>query len=131
MEEMIKGRYIYKLCDEEENSYYTYISTDIECGKLINALVDLYKDRYIISNTEDENYNEFYDGYLLSIKQGLNIIKQLFKDSNDFDHKAEEIVEKMCEDCDCYGGNAEEYVYDTLKELGVDVYYEDIRTFYY
>lgn len=131
MKEMIKGKYIYKLCDEEENSYYTYISTDVECGKLIKALVDFYKERYSLLDAEDENYTEQKNTYLLDIKKGLSNIKQLFEDSNDFDHKAEEIVNSLYEDCDCYGGNTEEYIYDILKELGVDVHYEDIRTFYY
>ena len=130
MTEIIKGKYIYKLCDEEENSYYTYISTNIECGRLIGALVNIHKDRYMLPNVKDENYNELSDSYLLSVKQGLNDIKELFENSNDFDHKAEDIVANMCEYYDDYG-NTEEYVFDTLKELGVDVHYEDIRTFYY
>ena len=128
---MEKEKYFYKLCDEEENSYYAYISTDIKCDRLIGALVDLYKNRYSLPSKDDEDYIEDTERYLLDIKKGLNSIKKLFADSNDFDHKAEEIVEDMCEDFDCYGGNAEEYVYDTLKELGIDVHYEDIKTFYY
>ena len=95
---------------------------------LIILLLNFSKKKDI---EDDEDYVEDTERYLLDIKKGLNSIKKLFVDSNDFDHKAEEIVADMCEDFDCYGGNAEEYVYDTLKELGVDVHYEDIRTFYY
>ena len=124
---MEKKTYLYKLYDEEEyEDYYTFITTNMACDDLIECLIALYQEHNFI-DTEDEEFASQRDGWIAMIKEGLNqVYKNIgLEDSNDFDNKAEEIVDNFIEDLDIIG-NTEEYVVDTLRDLGIEVEYLEI-----
>ena len=124
---MEKKTYLYKLYDEEEyEDYYTFITTNMACNDLIECLIALYQEHNFI-DTEDEEFASYRDDLITMIKKGLNqVYKNIgLEESNDFDNKAEEIVDDFIEDLDIIG-NTEEYVVDTLRDLGIEVEYLEI-----
>lgn len=125
---MEKKTYVYKLYDEEEydEDFCLYITTNMACDDLISCLIALYQEHNFI-DTEDEEFASHRDDLIAMIKKGLNqVYKNIgLEDSNDFDNKAEEIVDNFIEDLDIIG-NTEEYVVDTLRDLGIEVEYLEI-----
>ena len=124
---MEKKTYLYKLYDEEEyEDYYTFITTNMACDDLIDCLITLYQEHNFI-DTEDEEFASHRGDLIAMIKKGLNqVYKNIgLEESNDFDNKAEEIVDDFIEDLDIIG-NTEEYVVDTLRDLGIEVEYLEI-----
>lgn len=119
---MNKSNY-YKLYDEEEQDYGCIIRTNMPCGKLIRNLVAMYKEKDYI-DTESEYFDEEKNKLLEWAKEGLYEVydKIGLDNSNDFEHKVEEIVDNFIDNIDIMG-NTEEYVVDTMEALGIEVDY--------
>lgn len=117
---MNKSNY-YKLYDEEEPDYNCVIRTNIPCSELIKNLVAIYQEQGYIDE-EDEYFDEEKNKLLEWAKEGLYEVydKIGLDDSNDFDHKATEIVDNFIDNLDIMG-NTEQYVVGTLRDLGIDV----------
>lgn len=119
---MNKSNY-YKLYDEAEPDYNSIIRTNIPCSELIKSLVAMYQEKDCI-DTEGEYFDEDKNKLLEWAKEGLYEVydKIGLDDSNDFDHKAEEIVDNFIDNLDIMG-NTEEYVVGALRDLGIEVEY--------
>lgn len=93
------------------------------CSELIHSLICIYQERNLI-DTEDEEFDEHRDELIKWAKDGLSEVydKIGLDDSDDFDNKAEEIVDDFIDKLDLIG-NTEEYVVDTMRDLGIEVEY--------
>ena len=116
----------YKLYDEEDTEYYSIIRTNMPCSELIHSLISIYQEHNFI-DTESEDFDEQRNELLEWAKDGLHeVYEQLgLEDSDDFDNKAEEIVDDFINRLDLIG-NTEEYVVDTMRDLGIKVEYLEI-----
>ena len=122
---MNKSNY-YKLYDETEPNYFCIIRTNMPCSELIKSLVAIYQEKDYI-DTESEYFDEERNRLLEWAKEGLHEVynKIGLDDSNDFDNKAEEIVDDFIDRLDLIG-NTEEYVVDTMRDLGIEVEYLEV-----
>lgn len=116
----MKKEFIYKLYDEEEPEYNCLIKVNMPCGELIRDLIVIYQEKDFIDR-EDEEFDEQRNHLLELAKDGLSeVYEELGLDEDEFDNKAEEIVDDFIDNLDIMG-NTEDYVIDTIKEIGIDV----------
>lgn len=122
---MNKSNY-YKLYDEAEPNYFCIIRTNMPCSELIKNLVAIYQEKGYV-DTESDYFDEERNRLLEWTKEGLHEVydKIGLDDSNDFDNKAEEIVDDFIDRLDLIG-NTEEYVVDTMRDLGIEVEYIEV-----
>ena len=116
------GHY-YKLIDVNDyENEPIIIRTNFPCLILIENLTKVFKERNFMPKKKTLKFDKYKDNLLGLVKDGLNRVLEYLDlgDSNDFDNKAEMIVDDFIENATMIN-NIEEYVYKTLKELGVKV----------
>ena len=115
---MNKG-YYYKLINENDyEDEPNIIRTNFPCLILIENLTKVFKERNFMPDKEDEKFDEYKDNLLNLVKNGLNSVLGYLDlgDSNDFDNKAEMIVDDFINNVDMIS-TTEQYVDKTLEKL--------------
>lgn len=118
----------YKLYDNEEGEYYCIIVTNVKCTDLIESLISLYQDKDTMPDYDDEDFEDAIDWHITNIS---NALKEL-NDEDDIDYmsddeiksKATELFNNFIDDIDILG-NTEEFVVDSLTNLGINVGFID------
>ena len=126
---MNKANY-YKLYDGEAYDFdcSCIIRVNMPCSELIKDLIAIYGEQYCLDR-EDEDFDEKRNNMIELMKDGLHEVYEALglDDSDDFDNKAEEMVDDFIEKAeDDLLGNTEDFVIDTMKDLGIDVEVIDV-----
>ena len=117
--------YYYKLINENDyEDEPNIIRTNFPCLILIENLTKVFKERNFMPDKEDEKFDEYKDNLLNLVKNGLNSVLEYLDlgDSNDFDNKAEMIVDDFINNVDMIS-TTEQYVDKTLEKLDIEFEY--------